>query len=127
MLGICIERISFGPPGIVGCGTQPLGGAFGCDVTLRRSEHFVAEHKFANGCGTQQRWKKMRVKMPFVVRCAVRRLLMKSHGIGKWRLKEIVKDRSRLLEDRGERAAFVVCHIGHRGEMALRQDHCLEW
>ena len=74
---------------------------------MRGGEEFVANHEFANGGGTQQRGKIVRVEMPGFVRLAVSWPLMKTHGIGKSSFKKIVVANGDAAKDVAEKIAFV--------------------
>src|SRR5262249_40867110 len=116
----------FATRGIVRCGAQSFRGAFRCDVPLRRSEHFVADHKFAYGGGAKERRGKERGGVALPAGAIVRRLLVESHGVRKGSLKQIVVTRSELLEDFAQAVALSVGHLRHGAEMAAGKNHCFK-
>lgn len=59
--------------------SQALRNGFRTNIALRRSEHFKTNHKLAYGRGTQERWIKVRVQVPFTMTPVFNRLLVKAH------------------------------------------------
>lgn len=82
------------------------GGGLGAEVALRSGEEFVPDHEFANGGGTQERRKIMRVQMPGLVRLVIGWLLMEAHGIRKRGFKQIVVTNGDLAKDAAEEIAL---------------------
>src|SRR5208282_944403 len=89
------------PIGIVYPSKVPESGGrrFRRDIPLWAGQHFVADHELTDRRRPQQRRIEVRVEMPFRVRLAIGRGLMKAHRIGERNLEEIVVARGELFED----------------------------
>src|SRR5688572_20904286 len=86
--------------------SQALRGGFRGDITLRHPEHLITYHELADRCRAQQRRIEMCMEQPLWVSLSIERSLVKSHGVGKGDLKQIVVACGDRLQDGGEGRCF---------------------
>src|SRR5580704_6529684 len=84
---------------LLACVAQTSRCLFGSNVALRCTQKFVAHHEFPHHRRTQQRRIEMRVKMPLGMSFAVGGTLVKSHGIGKRSLEQVIVTRRDTMQD----------------------------
>ena len=82
--------------------SQALRGLLGGEVALRCRQHFVADHEFPDGRGTQQRREEVGVQLPVGMIARRGRFSVPAHRIGEAGLEEIVIYCQKASEEIGE-------------------------
>ena len=86
--------------------SQALCRVLGCDVALGARQQFVTHHELPDARRAQDRRIDMRVPSPFGVRLVVGGRLVEAHGIGAWRVEQLVAPGEHLFEDVGKPVTF---------------------